>query len=212
MPLQPNQDNQGGFTLIELMIVVAILGLLAAIAIPAFMDYMRKAKSAEFELQLGSIARNAKATFVGDGSYPRTAAVQTPNNANLACKKPGKAHAAGDWAVATAAQTNADVWAALELTIGDKFYGHYSYSPYAADTVPLGQIYVPGTTLAVVKGEIAVPQGTMTDVVATDNALATLIEAAYNVDCDTVGGLLQLVVGSVNGEPTQYLSKGAAAD
>ena len=55
--------SAGGFTLIELMIVVAILGILSAIAIPALTKYIRRAKTSEARVQLAKLFDGAVVHF-----------------------------------------------------------------------------------------------------------------------------------------------------
>ncbi|MEF1248731.1 pilin [Vibrio owensii] len=64
------QKKQQGFTLIELMIVVAVIGVLAAIAIPQYQNYVKKSEAAAGLATLRSLTTNID-TFIADtGSFP----------------------------------------------------------------------------------------------------------------------------------------------
>lgn len=60
-----NQFKEHGFTLVELMVVVAIIGLLSAVAIPNFQKYQARSKQTEAKLQLASIY-TSEASFFAD--------------------------------------------------------------------------------------------------------------------------------------------------
>jgi len=66
------RTRKAGFTLVELMIVVAIIGILAAIAVPAFRSYQLRAKRSESLSNLVSIARASESYFVANGTYVDT--------------------------------------------------------------------------------------------------------------------------------------------
>jgi prepilin-type N-terminal cleavage/methylation domain-containing protein len=81
------RNKTKGFTLVELMVVIVIIGILAAVAIPKFLDASQKAKASEFPTQLtaiytGQLAYQAeRGQYVTQFSYLRdSAGVDVPSS------------------------------------------------------------------------------------------------------------------------------------
>lgn len=66
-----------GFTLIELMIVVAIIGILASIAIPGYQDYVAKTQVSEAVILLDGLRTSASEFYTNQGTTPSVADVSS---------------------------------------------------------------------------------------------------------------------------------------
>lgn len=70
--------NQNGFTLIELMIVVAIIGILASVALPSYKNMVLRATLTETAAQIGSFARAFDIAKQINGEYPNDTHLTLP--------------------------------------------------------------------------------------------------------------------------------------
>ena len=118
---------QRGFTLIELMIVVAIIGILSIVAVPQLIEYIKKSKKTEAALQLDAIGTNNKAYYNEHAQFVVGKAKELPTKVKTGCCGGGGVepnHCKADslsWA-------QDPTWKALDFHIDEDNLFIYNYS------------------------------------------------------------------------------------
>lgn len=129
-----SRSRRRGFTLIELMIVVAIIGVLASIAIPSYMKYIRREKTIEATMNVRKLYDASVSYFNGEHSdaagviipkqFPASVG---PSPGPTCCGNPG------DKCQPSPSNFADPTWMALNFAVDDPFYYVYQYVSSGTD-------------------------------------------------------------------------------
>ena len=132
-------QNRKGFTLIELMIVVAIIGILAAVAVPGFLKYIKDSKTTEAKTNIKAISEGASTFFqtehgkdtagieVFTRQFPSASYCKSLASGTACVEKDNQPNTIQNTGTKTVGEWNGEPWISLNFTISSPIYYTYSY-------------------------------------------------------------------------------------
>jgi general secretion pathway protein G len=126
-----------GFTLIELMVVIVILGILATLIVPRIMDRPEEAKQVKAKLTIGVLESSLRLYKLDMGAYPTT----EQGLASLVTS-PGTGDAGGNWregGYIEKGKVPKDPWGNDFIYLSPGVHGEYDIMSYGSDGVPGGE-------------------------------------------------------------------------